>query len=215
MSLQAKFRKQVHKANAINQNRKWSQNRLSNNVGDFFYDKPSARNYLNSGRVGYLAERAYASKDGYAISKNAQTGDVEMFVRGTATLGEWAQNVVESPFYYGKVKKYSLGVRQEYADRLSRIAKREGVTVVYGHSRGAAVLGDMEGSFLKIGLDGATILNSRKRNEDILNVRQTSAFDWLLARRTKKHLKPGGFKSITGSEFHWVYKSRPKYISKK
>lgn len=214
MSLQVKFRKQVYKANAINQNRKWKQNQLSNNVGDFFYDESTALNYLHSGRIGSLAERAYASKNGYSISKNPQTGDVEMFVRGTATLGEWGQNFVESPFYRGKARKASLGVRQEFADRLSRIAEREGVTVVYGHSRGAAVLGDMRGNFLKIGLDGATILNTRAKNDDILNVRQKSVFDWVLARRSKKHMRPSGFKSVTGSEFHWVYKSKAKYKPK-
>jgi len=62
---------------------------------------------------------------------------------------------------------------------LERIAKQEGVDVIYGHSRGAAILADMElpSNTTKVGLDGAMSIAADK---DMLNLQEhgfTGFFD--------------------------------------
>lgn len=147
--------------------------------GNAFYDDQLKRGF----------NKAYESKDGYAVLKNPVSGENEMFVRGTKTGGEWLQNVVEAlpneivaaipalkPLTSG-----SRGVRKGYAKRLDYVRKQTGSKVVYGHSRGAAVVADMTSKVKKVGVDGAMLI-ADKGKRSFTNYRQDQGFDWIIGR---------------------------------
>jgi len=160
-------------------------------------------------RKGFDA--AYASEDGYFIAKNPITKENEMFVRGTAKKAEWVQNALEAVprkaygfLPVGGLSELSFRKRKQYAKKLDAIAKKEGVTTVYGHSRGAGVISDMQVPKKKVGVDGAMLLAKRGRR-NFMNYRQSQPFDWLIGRgETTKKVKKGTW-NPRSKKFHKVY----------
>lgn len=59
--------------------------------------------------------------------------------------------------------------RRRQVKRFERIAHENGVEVVYGHSRGGALVSDMKGEFDKVGLDSAMVIAS---DTDMINYHQ-------------------------------------------
>jgi len=171
--------------------------------GNAFYDYQLKRGF----------DAAYSSKDGYAVLKNPISDENEMFVRGTKTGGEWLQNVVEAlpdvvvaaipalkPLTSG-----SRGARKAFANRLDYARKRTGTKVVYGHSRGAAVVADMTSSVKKVGVDGAMLLADRGKRK-FTNYRQDQPFDWLIGRGEKnKVVRRGSSWKPWKRGFHKAY----------
>jgi len=135
-----------------------------------------------------FARDAYDSDaNGYAIRVNPLTGDKEMFIAGTKPPGhgQWALNVWDMPWYNLTAATGWKGFevmdpwRYKKTRFFERIAKQEGVDVIYGHSRGAAILADMElpSNTTKVGLDGAMAIAADK---DLLNLQEhgfTGFFD--------------------------------------
>jgi len=208
------FSEQSKRAKAYNLNNRWKRNQISQSLDYRYNNADLSSDFLNGDRLSYLAERAYGSPKGYVISKNLKTGDVEMFVKGTSSGKEWLQNILESPLgysysTYGHYKSFEE--RRKYANALSAIAAENGVDIVYGHSRGAAIVGDMNGKFKKVGLDGATVLNRRGRN-DYLNVRQKQIFDAGIGLNAGKTLKTRGYTPVYKyNKYHKVWSGLPGY----
>jgi len=203
------FNTQASRARATYLNNKWSNG--SKSVADIVANGNSGaiNSIVRSGGFSDFADDAYASKHGYAIRENPRTGEKEMFVRGTATLGEWAQNALEVPL----LGKFSLGaavsgdvsryIRRQYSNFLSKKARQNGVTVIYGHSRGAAVVEDMHvPGATKLGLDGATVLNNRST---IRNYRQRQFFDRAIGLNAKRSVYDTKRAPIKSRRFHKVY----------
>jgi len=220
------FEAQSKKAIAISKNRAWSQNQpsyknavASQSSPKYFGDRVSNSKWLQD-----LSKKAYASKESYAIEKNPYTGEKEMFVRGTtfkAAGYEWAQNALESV----PVKAYSLlapGLRfaamdslrrrRQFAEKAAAEARRQGVTVVYGHSRGGAVVHDMYvPGASKVGLDAASLLVDGETS--FTNYRQGQWFDAAIGPRRKGRVQVVGGRSSYNPnpfsrKFHKVYGSK-------
>lgn len=75
--------------------------------------------------------------------------------------------------------------RDKFSDLLDKIVEEEGIQVVYGHSRGAAIMSGMKSNVKKIGLDGASFIG---HEDDYINLIQApgsnyglGAFDNLIA----------------------------------
>jgi hypothetical protein len=112
-----------------------------------------------------LADTAYNDPSGYSIGY--VRGQKVMFVSGSRNTADWAYN-------FGEVfRKTRLPKRT--SERLSKIAKRNNVKVVVGHSRGAKLVSAMRGPFRKAGLDGAMLLANR-RDKKMLNLVQGSKY---------------------------------------
>jgi hypothetical protein len=140
-----------------------------------------------------FSHAAYHARRGYAIRTNPATGEREMFVRGTTLKHfglEHVQNFVEAGFFKSEDEEedaritvavaamtdFSFWTRRKYADYLSKIAIENNVTVIYGHSRGAAVVDDMKvPGASKLGLDGGMPITRGKSK--MLNYRQKNYFD--------------------------------------
>lgn len=165
---------------------------------------------------GEFSKTAYASKEGYAIRMNPYTGEKEMFVAGTRDVGQWALNVQEGASMkldaHRKKVMTQLGVPPELQDHvwfetdqswlykktrgktekeLADIAKREGVDVVYGHSRGAALIADSkwDPDTRVVALDGAMML---AKNKDVWNLNEggtgfTGEFDAFIGQGGMKN----------------------------
>lgn len=169
--------------------------------GNAYYDYQLKRGF----------DAAYGSKEGYSVLKNPVSGEDEMFVRGTAKPREWLQNAVEAiPRGVGAVapglstlSKYSLYRRGQFAKKIGHVAERRGVSVSYGHSRGAAVVGDMTFRGKKVGVDGAMLLNKRKGA--FVNYRQWQPFDWVIGRRGGREVVRRGSWNPRSRGFHKAY----------
>lgn len=118
-----------------------------------------------------FANTAYASEMGYSIRTNPNTGKKEMFVAGTRDLSQWALNI-----YDGLLHTYGLGQIQmldpfkfKKQNELGQIATDNNVSVVYGHSRGGALVADMPLPMCtqRVGLDAAMMIAG---NKNIVNL---------------------------------------------
>lgn len=162
-------------------------------------EKEELKHVLGTADFSGFADEAYRNRTGYAIRNNPLTGQKEMFVAGTRTPSDWALNaldlgisVLEKPSLFipkvagerwvhalestgvTKVFRYLDPVRVRQKKKLERIAKAEGVEVIYGHSRGGAIVADMQTSATKVGLDAAMMIAS---NKEMLNLQETQLFD--------------------------------------
>jgi hypothetical protein len=128
-----------------------------------------------------FANEAYQNPEGYAIRVNPRTGEKEMFIAGTRTAQDWFSNVAESrPILGNTFSKIEFGNladsvqrgwnhhatpwREAAQKKYSDIAHQEGIDVVYGHSRGGAIVADMEvpPHVQKVGLDAAMVIADNK-----------------------------------------------------
>ena len=127
-----------------------------------------------------FAKEAYDDgNDGYAIRINPLTGDKEMFIAGTKPPGhgQWALNLWDMPWYnlshitgwegFERMDPF----RYRKTKYFERIAKEAGVDVIYGHSRGGAIVADMDvpSNITKVGLDAAMVIAADK---DTLNLQE-------------------------------------------
>lgn len=136
-------------------------------------------NFLEESDVNKFMEDAYNNPRGYAIRVNPITGKKEMMIAGTRARGwdmstrDWVQNVAEGIHHAPLVEEfigeenwevldmigtYSEHKRDQGSARYAEIARAEGVEVVYGHSRGAAIMSGMDGDWDMIGIDGAAFI---------------------------------------------------------
>lgn len=202
--------KKLAKANYINKKFKNEGYNRSYNAGNSSVS--SFKRTVNDKSFSDFADKAYKAKRGYAVRINPKTGEKEMFVRGTTFKRggvEWAQNVLETPLssmvglgttIAGDISRH---IRGKYSKFLTDVAKREKVKVVYGHSRGAAVVNDMKiPGVRKYGLDGATILN---RYPTITNYRQKQGFDALIGANARVTIKESRWTPIYSKRYHRVY----------
>lgn len=152
----------------------------------------------DTGFAGFM-EDAYASEQKYSIRINPITKKKEMMVAGTDSLGNWAQNVAEG-LKGTAAQEVSLISRYEGSDFYDEIAEREGVDVIYGHSRGAAHLTDMKYDATYVGIDGATSIGSKR--PDMVNVIGDQAFDRIIGMGHKNtvHVHDRAFHNVTKSK---------------
>ena len=130
-----------------------------------------------------FANAAYENPEGYAVRINPLTGQKEMFIAGTRTQQDWFSNVAEvRPLGGGLITRTEFGHladtlqssggwehhatpwRDEAQKKYEAIAEEEGIEVIYGHSRGGAIVADMDlpGSVQKVGLDAAMVIADNK-----------------------------------------------------
>jgi len=140
-----------------------------------------------------FVKAAYASKDGYSIRINPITNKREMLVAGTRSLSQWALNA-----YDGLLHKYGLGFIQildpwrfQTQAKFSKIASLGEIDVIYGHSRGGAIVADMKlpPCTQRVGLDAAMMI---AKNKNMVNLNEggslnpTAVFDQFIGQ-TGKH----------------------------
>lgn len=211
MSFYEQSKRARSKSNAIKVNRSFYKNQLQYAPGRPQFNNPGADKHLGVG-----VSESYSNPKGYSIQINPYTGDKEMFVRGTTFKRagiEWAQNALESPFakalpgpgpFLHNLSKFG---RQRHADYLSDIARKEGVTVVYGHSRGAGLVADMYvPRARKVGLDGAFVITDRRKTHGMVNYRQKQVFDWGIGLKAPKTIVKKGWVPIWNRKYHSVWK---------
>lgn len=136
-------------------------------------------NSLKSCSFQHFANEAYANESGVAFRINPTTGKKEMFIAGTRTLHDWKLN-------FQNIFRTDQETRNRILD-LTNMAIANKVDVIYGHSRGGALLADMPvpKHVQKIGLDAAMLISS---NKNMLNISENgtqllgSSFDSLLAK---------------------------------
>lgn len=140
---------------------------------------------LNDPTFNEFANVAYASKEGYAIRTNPTTGETEMFIAGTRNGYDWISNMLEvrppKTKYFERnvfahladgeeayIGHHATPWRKEAQEHYALIAMENNVDIVYGHSRGGAIVADMElpDNVEKIGLDAAMVIAD---NKDMLN----------------------------------------------
>lgn len=178
------------KINAQVLNYKWRGNQLKAS------DEVVTRNTLRDRSFDAFAKQAYASKEGYAIRVNPTNGQKEMFVAGTRNVFDWAANLAEVK-YKGK-----LFYRKRAVAKYQKIAKANGVDVIYGHSRGGALVGDIvaEKGTRKVGLDAATIISGDKRMPNYRQGGFLGTFDRTIGFTGKNQ------KIVKSKRFHKVWK---------
>jgi hypothetical protein len=167
---------------------------------------------------------AYNSDKGYAVKRNPTTGLNEMFVAGTHKpttkkgVKEWVQNIGEGVEHLTLTDNKRFNVfthhRQNFAHKLEDAAHSEKVDVVYGHSRGAAIISDFEAKddFIFIGLDGATGIT--REHDNILNIlHKGDLFDNAIAAHDKHSRNihvPGKFHNVTAPSLRRHAKKKEK-----
>jgi len=206
------FKQQVKRAKANYTNNRWKNERSSGGSSFRRSGANSVQRTINHKSFSDFANKAYKAKRGYAIRRNPTTGEKEMFVRGTTFKRggiEWFQNFAETPV----VEKFGMGeqlvgdvsrhIRGQYSKFLSKVAVDNQVDVVYGHSRGGAIVNDMlVGKIRKVSLDGATILNRTPR---VTNYRQKQAFDAVIGLNSRATVKDKKWTPFGSKRYHKVY----------
>ncbi len=217
------FQNQVNKLNAERVNNNW--NRSMGRSGGFVSRGadvlPTVRRY----DFNKFAKQAYEAPRGYAIRENPHTGEREMFVAGTRTTGDWGGNLKESVRRKYetllRLKSRPVGYRSRYENHLADVARKAKVDVIYGHSRGAALVNDIPYSGAKkIGLDGATIMSFQPYSND--NYIQNQPFDKLIGgryrvfgRQKNTYVNPGRVRPITFDRKRYGYKKYLPTINEK
>jgi hypothetical protein len=212
MSFEAQSKLAKSKKKAYSVNSTFKKNRI-----DYAPGTPQYGNFGADKHLGVGVSAAYASEDGYSLQVNPYTGDTEMFVRGTTFKGygrEWASNVLESDIVkygfggpYKYLSKHSQNKRESHAKHLSDIARKNGVKVIYGHSRGATIVADMDvPGASRVGLDGAFIIANRHKTGGMVNYRQRQGFDALIGMKAPKTVVKKGWVPIWKKKYHSVWK---------
>ena len=188
-------------------------------------DKDDIKKILGTNDFEFYMNAAYEQHGidhnrglGYSIRWNPHTGQKEMYVAGSQGWKDWLLNAVDT-VYYGAEKIFGKELdavwtaetdlppntrpnltqfdfyRNERSKKLSKIAKEEGVAVVYGHSRGGAVVADLDFTGRKVGVDAAMIIAN---NKDMENYHRQSVFDEILGATGKNNIPVD-----TGYGMHW------------
>lgn len=166
-------------------------------------------NYFEQSQLSEFKNEAYERKEGYSVRTNPFTGNKELFIAGTRTGGEWLQNLIEGVGHAGVPSAagfLSERSKRRYADRLEEIIEREGVTVVYGHSRGAAIMSLIDSpGITKVGIDGASFIGHKESYLNIIQSRSiTGAGDNLIAlgHDNNIRIKSRAFHDVTRARTH-------------
>lgn len=187
----------------------WSNNRdeFSKNYSlGKFGSKEYWTDYMEKSELNAFKESAYNAPGGYSIRTNPYTGHKELFIRGTVSMSDWIQNVADGSHLIGqeKVSAVSHDFTQQWVDELEQVIADNGIEVVYGHSRGAAVMSAIKSpNVIKIGIDGATAIGEKG---DYLNISQSLSpsglFDNLIGMGHSNtiRLKSRGFHDVTRSK---------------
>lgn len=101
---------------------------------------------------------------------------------------------------------YSEQARDAFSEKIDALIEEEGIDVVYGHSRGAAILSGLHSDVVKIGIDGASYIG---HHGDYLNIVESpdwkhGFFDNIISAGHKENLK------LKGRKFHNVLEERNK-----
>ena len=99
---------------------------------------------------------------------------------------------------------YSEQARDAFSDRIDALIEEQGIDVVYGHSRGAAILSGLHSDVVKIGIDGASYIG---HHGDYLNIVESpdwkhGFFDNIISAGHKENLK------LKQRKFHNVLEAR-------
>lgn len=143
-----------------------------------------------------FAAQAYDADEGYSLRMNPETGKREMFVAGTRDLNQWVLNAWDTLVMdnnMGAWLKHADPWRHEKQIYYANTAIENNIDVIYGHSRGGALVADMPvpEHMQKIGLDAAMLLAN---NKYITNLTEAGSwnplglFDRELARTGKKNV---------------------------
>jgi len=187
----------------MNQQIRWKKNQLgslykNNPYRDFNRTKRAILNSDHKTLSSSLArtdfdtfsKSAYASKEGYAIRSNPISGETEMFVAGTRNTGDWISNLIEGGLT-AVGKPGGTPWRKRAQRKYEKIAKDRHVSILYGHSRGGAIVADMKlpANVTKVGLDAAMVIAN---NTNMLNLNEAghglgATFDLSLSIRGKRN----------------------------
>lgn len=160
------------------------------------------KKHIKNPSFQHFAKEAYKAPDGYALRLNRDTGKTEMFVAGTRDRDQWLLNAWDafmmSPANYtgihtGKEVEWLDPWRHEKQKMYGAIANDNNVDVIYGHSRGGALVADMplHPCTQRVGLDAAMVLASNKK---MLNLTEagtcnpTGLFDAGIGKTGKKNV---------------------------
>jgi len=131
-------------------------------------DKDAVYRLVQTNQFNYLFDRAYNNPEGYTIGW--YRGQKVMVVSGSRNAVDWGYNVYEG-FRRGRAIKRTIG-------NLNRIAKKNGVDVVVGHSRGGRLVADMmDDKFAKLSIDGAMAITHGKKKRGTMNIVQKNPLD--------------------------------------
>lgn len=122
-----------------------------------------------------FAKEAYESEGGYAIRVNEMTGEKEMFVAGTRKASQWVLNFWDAYNYLSGSNMKAFNIwRTGKISELENVARANDIDVIYGHSRGGALVADMDlpETVTKVGLDAAMVLTD---NKDMINFNEGGA----------------------------------------
>lgn len=156
-----------------------------------------------------FAKESYDDANGYAIRINPTTGDKEMFIAGTKNAKQWALNAWDMPWYnlanvtHIKAFERMDPWRYKKTKYFEKIAREENVDVIYGHSRGGAILADMDvgDHVTKVGLDAAMIIAAEKNTTNLHEYEGvTGIFDEFLSITGKENVD-----FDLGPRFHSVW----------
>lgn len=156
---------------------------------------------------------AYGSVDGFAIRVNPFTCQKEMMIAGTRDAAQWALNLTElvlsmdsSEQLFGPATSAALKEpRERKTAFFESIANTEQVDVIYGHSRGGAIVADMNTTAFKVGLDAAMVI---AENKDMINFNEGgtgslgSGFDGLIGLTGKNNVSV----DLSEDSMHKVWK---------
>lgn len=210
---------------ATRKSKEFGSNLLSSNFEKFdpadvkkIIETPDFEHYMNEAYAQHGEHDNYGL--GYSIRWNPHTGQKEMFVAGSQGWKDWLMNVTDSVAYggekvFGKVLDKSFEeetglpavirphltqynrYRAERSKKLSAIARDEHIDVIYGHSRGGAVVADLDTESRKVGVDAAMLI---AHNTDMENYRRPGAFDKFLGITGQENLTVE-----SGHGIHWAY----------
>lgn len=143
------------------------------------------RQSLGDSSFNDFANAAYTSSEGYSLRVNPNTGEREMFIAGTRSVFDWVSNALEvrvpKEKFFSKhifadladsehkgVGHHATPWRKHAQEHYENIVRDEQVDVIYGHSRGGAIVADMHlpPNVQKVGLDAAMVIADEK---DMLN----------------------------------------------
>lgn len=173
---------------------------INKQIGNKQYDTV-LNTFVRTDGMDYLQDKAYARKEGYAIGY--VNGKKVMYVSGSRNIVDWifnaADDFIPAEHHYASNRT---------AARLTRIAKRENVDVVVGHSRGGMLVAKMDiPNNKKLALDGAIRL-APKDKRGIMNLYQKQPLDKFISRRGGNRK---GYKMKRLSTAHFISRDRPGY----
>lgn len=184
------------------------------------------KSYIKKSELNDLWAAAYASPAGMAKRVNPVTGKKELFIAGTRSDVNWAQNIAETAYIkagelgdaieehvpmadknkakllkgFMQTVLYPGGVSKQLSasegGEMNEMIQDEDIDVVYGHSRGASYFSFIDDDVVKVGLDGAEILTSG--DTDYVNLQSDDWFTKGIGKRKGHHVR------IKGTAQHYV-----------